>query len=234
MPKSYPPGLGHTPKRSETPKARAASTKRSATSPKRTPKSASTAKKSPQEVAAPPSRGLLPCMVYVVLYHASAAGALVYWHAHEHRVFNGWHVLLAVFCVINAWICICEIALLVCNVEIKRQHAEYASTLGPHVMPSVFLFDRVTVFELFTLRFWSLMWSQYAVLDPSYADTTTFGFCVDIGNGVTTLVPTVLFAIGMTFDILPARVLGMLGLVKFWQAQKTEPSGLGSRVRVQG
>jgi hypothetical protein len=61
------------------------------------------------------------------------------------------------------------------------------------------------------------MWSTYAALDPSYADSTSFGFCVDTGNGFTTLLPSVAFALGMTHPLLPPRWLGMLGLVKFYQ-----------------
>ena len=58
---------------------------------------------------------------------------------------------------------------------------------------------------------------RYAALDPSYADQASFGFCVDVGNGFTTLVPSVLFAVSITSPLLDARHLGMLGLVMFWQ-----------------
>jgi hypothetical protein len=42
-------------------------------------------------------------------------------------------------------------------------------------------------------------------------------FWIDTGNGHVTLLPTILFAMGMTWDVLPARVLGTLGIVYFWQ-----------------
>ena len=86
---------------------------------------------------------------------------------------------------------------------------------------TVFLFEDVSVARLFTLEYWSVMWSTYCALDPSYADTTTFGFCVDIGNGVTTLAPTIIFALGMTWPILPPRWLGMMGLVMHYQVVAT-------------
>ena len=59
--------------------------------------------------------------------------------------------------------------------------------------------------------------SNLAHADPSYADQASFGFCVDVGNGFTTLVPSVLFAVSITSPLLDARHLGMLGLVMFWQ-----------------
>ena len=52
--------------------------------------------------------------------------------------------------------------------------------------------------QLFTLEYWAVMWSTYAALDPSYADTTTFGFNIDIGNGMSMIIPTLIFSIGMT------------------------------------
>lgn len=58
---------------------------------------------------------------------------------------------------------------------------------------------------------------RYATLDPSYAQTGSFGFCVDVGNGFVTLVPTLLFAVSITYPLLDARVLGMIGLLQFYQ-----------------
>lgn len=52
--------------------------------------------------------------------------------------------------------------------------------------------------------------SRYATLDPSYAQQGSFGFCVDVGNGFTTLAPSVLFALSITRPLLDARVLGMV------------------------
>lgn len=191
-PARLPPGLGLTPKS----KARA------------------------QARARPAPPGALPCIAYVVVYHAAAAGALVAWHRSRHAVLSPVHALLAVFCVINAWICVCEIALLVHWATIQRQYAAFAAKFGRGVLPSpIFLLERVALADVLSLKYWAVMWSTYSTLDPSYVDTGTFGFCVDVGNGVTTLVPTVLFALGMTAgaDLAPARWLGMLGLVKFYQ-----------------
>jgi hypothetical protein len=158
------------------------------------------------------------CIVYVVLYHAVFAGVLVIAHVNAHGSFNVLQAVLAIFCAVNAWICVCEIALLAKWKLIQRQHADFEKRLGVGRLPApIFLFEDVPVRRLFTLEYWAVMWSTYAALDPSYVDTTSFGFCVDVGNGIVTLVPTLVFALGMTWPFLAPRMLGMVGLVFFYQ-----------------
>jgi hypothetical protein len=38
-----------------------------------------------------------------------------------------------------------------------------------------------------------------------------------VGNGFVTLLPTILFTLGLTVELMPARVLGMLGLLLNYQ-----------------
>lgn len=195
---AYPPGLGYTP--------------RAASPPPRSPSRYALKDK-------PPSPGGIPCLVYVVAYHALAVGALLVWHYRTHAVINPTQVLLSIFLAINAWICVCEIALLCYPAHIQAESAKFVSAHGAGVLPPVFLFLPVTLRDALSLKYWAVMWSTYASLDPSYVDTTTFGYCVDVCNGVSTLLPTVLFALGMTAQqrLLSARVVGMLGLVSFYQ-----------------
>lgn len=68
------------------------------------------------------------------------------------------------------------------------------------------------------------VWAVYSVFDASYSNRQSFGFFVDVGNGVTTIVPTVLLLVGMTahggggFDLpVSARALGCVGLLTYWQ-----------------
>ena len=68
-----------------------------------------------------------------------------------------------------------------------------------------------------SLTFWSRVWSTYAVYDPSYADKTTFGFWVDAGNGHSTLLPSLLWLVGMTKPLMSGRVFGLIGLLAFYQ-----------------
>lgn len=52
----------------------------------------------------------------------------------------------------------------------------------------------------------------------------TCSFLVDVGNGHVTLVPTVLFALCMTWDLLPARIMGIIGIILMWQMMYGECS----------
>ena len=87
-------------------------------------------------------------------------------------------------------------------------------------LPPIYLFQPVELSELFGLSHWAQMWSDYCALDPSYADSTSFGFCIDVGNGFTTVLPSLAFMVGMTRELMDARWLGMVGLISFYQARR--------------
>ena len=53
--------------------------------------------------------------------------------------------------------------------------------------------------------------------DASYADPKSYGFWIDSGNGFSTLLPGLLFAVGLTYDVLDARLLGVVGILQFYQ-----------------
>lgn len=94
---------------------------------------------------------------------------------------------------------------------------------------------------------WTEVWAYYSVFDRSYCSTESFGYFIDVGNGFSTIVPTVIFLFGMTchgvgFEellletfggsdgslvsyyilsfvsiIFEARTLGIIGFASFWQ-----------------
>lgn len=61
------------------------------------------------------------------------------------------------------------------------------------------------------------MWSTYSLYDPSYSNRESFGFFIDVGNGWTTLLPSALFMWGITYRLLDARLLGLMGCLMFYQ-----------------
>ena len=65
--------------------------------------------------------------------------------------------------------------------------------------------------------FWARLWYEYAYYDPAYADRRSFGFSVDVGNGWSTLVPSLVFLVGMTAGFSSAVVLGLIGVLLFYQ-----------------
>eukprot|EP00967_Tisochrysis_lutea_P086965 scaffold122842_cov40-Tisochrysis_lutea.AAC.2 len=105
---------------------------------------------------------------------------------------------------------------------VAAAHKDHMLKLGPGKLPPVFLFENISLGTMLTAfvpsKYMGVsMWATYATLDESYVQTGSFGFCVDVGNGFTTLIPTVLFAISITNPLMPARILGMMGLIKFYQ-----------------
>ena len=71
--------------------------------------------------------------------------------------------------------------------------------------------------QLFSATFWARLWYEYAFYDPAYADRRSFGFSVDVGNGWWTLVPSVVFLVGMTAPWMSPVALGLLGALLFYQ-----------------
>lgn len=70
---------------------------------------------------------------------------------------------------------------------------------------------------MFTLKFAADIWVDYSHFDSSYADKTTFGYCIDVGNGHITLIPSVLLAWSIVQPIFSAKVTGIMGLLVFYQ-----------------
>ena len=75
----------------------------------------------------------------------------------------------------------------------------------------------VPLVETFSWSFWSRIWSTYALYDDSYANRESYGFWIDVGNGHSTILPSLIWILGMTFEILDPQVLGIIGLLSFYQ-----------------
>lgn len=143
----------------------------------------------------------------------------VWLHQRVHGVYNPTQIGLAFFLVINVLVAWWEIALFVCQDQI---YAEYEATREPYrgreMTRIAEIFARpVPLLKVLSLSQWTTIWSGYSLFDPGYSDRRSFGYNIDVGNGFTTLVPALLFAFGMTFEWLPARVLGIIGIILFWQ-----------------
>jgi len=85
-----------------------------------------------------------------------------------------------------------------------------------------FTYKLPSLFTIFDLKFWSKVWSTYSIYDPSYANKESFGFFVDVGNGWTTIIPSIIWYICITNhdfhkEIFTPFVIGIIGLIKFYQ-----------------
>lgn len=157
----------------------------------------------------------LPVWTWLVLWMAAWVGGAGAAHHAVHGVINGWQLALSAFLAINVLICLWEISLGLRIGEIERWHHDEA---GRRERPrgSVFL-ARVPPGALLSTWLWARIWSEYARYDPSYADRRSFGFAIDVGNGWSTLLPSLFFEVGMTAGMVSPVVLGLVGVVIFWQ-----------------
>ena len=156
----------------------------------------------------------IPYVAVYVLWIAGCTLASSTWHARVHGGVNFWQLALAFFLAVNVVTCIQEICLGLRIGEIERWfHDREARDERPR---GSFWLTPVPVREFFSATFWARMWYEYAYFDPAYADRRSFGFAVDVGNGWSTLVPSLLFLVGMTLWDSPL-VPGLLGALVFYQ-----------------
>ena len=140
-------------------------------------------------------------------------------HYQTHGVLNACQLALAFFLWLNTIIALWELCLWARIDHIEAEHKRLARSYKGREMARVvdFMRTEVPARRLFSPTLWSGIWSSYAVFDDSYASKKSFGFFVDVGNGFTTLVPTLLFLYQMTLGQLPARALGIVGVLLFYQ-----------------
>ena len=156
----------------------------------------------------------------VVLFAVAFGTALpIALHHHFYGVFNPHQIALAFFTWLNVIIALWEICLFLRIDLIEEQHRRFLAEYRGRELDRArdFFATRVPLRRLFSPTLWAELWSTYSVFDDSYADRKSFGFFVDIGNGFSTLIPSLVFLYGMTFEIVPARVLGIVGLLLFYQ-----------------
>ncbi|MEM9178021.1 MAG: hypothetical protein AAGC67_22710 [Myxococcota bacterium] len=156
----------------------------------------------------------VPYLALYTLWILGCTAAFGAWHADVHGSVNPWQVALAFFLAINLVTCVQEICLGLRIGQIERWfHARETHHERPR---GSFWLTPVPIGDLFSATFWARMWYEYAYFDPAYADRKSFGFAVDVGNGWSTLIPSVLFLFGMTLWESPL-VLGLLGALIFYQ-----------------
>lgn len=158
--------------------------------------------------------GLFAVVVVAIL--ASAGVGARYWARGDFDVI---HAVLSLFFSTNLLICYWEACLF-----LKRDYIEARAgywrerrdeTGGTPALE--FLLTKVPLTKILSPTVWADVWATYAQFDDSYADRRTYGFNVDIANGFATPLPTLVLYAAYTFDILPALIAGIIGVMLFWQ-----------------
>jgi len=157
----------------------------------------------------------LPVWAWLSLWMGVWVGGSVATHYAIHGVVNGWQVALAFFLAINLLICVWEISLFFRIADIERWFHRPGEG-EPRPAGNLYT-TPVTLRELASTRRWALVWYGYARYDPSYADRRSFGFAIDVGNGFSTLLPSLFFLVAMSVPLVSPVVLGIVGLLIFYQ-----------------
>ena len=143
----------------------------------------------------------------------------IWLHQRVHGVYSATQIGLAFFLVINVMIAWWEIALFVRQDQIRSEYEAIKEPYRGREMTRIAeIFARpIPLFRVLSFSQWTTIWSSYSLFDPGYSDRRSYGYNIDVGNGFTTLIPATLFAFGMTFEMMPARILGIIGVILFWQ-----------------
>lgn len=158
---------------------------------------------------------LLFAALVVVLFTALGVGIRYGLYGHLNLVY----CVLSLFFSINLLICFWEACLYLGHDQID-QRAEYWQNLHKETgrSPAVaFLGSRVPLEQVFSSAFWVNVWASYSYYDGAYTDRASYGFNVDVANGFTSWIPTLILYAAYTVNFLPAVVVGLIGAMLFWQ-----------------
>lgn len=162
--------------------------------------------------------GYLWCVVYIALFVVGWTSLLIKYHYDLHHLFNKTQICLALFLVINTMICLWEIALFIHIPLIKRNSERLLRKTPSGSLGTLFLFQPLSLRAALSLETWSEIWTVYSLVDTSYANSDSFGWSIDTGNGISALVPSIVLAIGMSnHDLMSPKTLGCIGLASYWQ-----------------
>ncbi len=133
--------------------------------------------------------------------------------------FNLLHAALTLFFAVNLMICYWEWCLFVKRDYIEQRarfwHERWKET--GRAPPVEFLSAKVPLSRLLSTSTWADVWAAYCHIDSSYSDRRTYGYNVDVGNGLTTPLPSLVLFVAYTFALLPAQIAGIIGAMLFWQ-----------------
>lgn len=161
----------------------------------------------------------LPSWVIIIFVLIGLSSLHIFFHFTVHKVFSLHQIMLSSFLVLNLLVNFWEIGLFYTSSIIRKEYLDNREryTSQP-TQAAVDMFNRkVPLKKVFSFKQWTGIWASYCHFDSGYSRRGSFGFNIDIGNGFSTIIPATLFALGMTFEMMPARVLGIIGIAMFWQ-----------------
>ena len=158
-------------------------------------------------------------MYLIIIYLVAATAAATFNQYQTHGSFNIVYILVIFFLSLNLLVNYWELILWYRKDYIKEKgdqyYSEHQDDKGLPMMN--FLQSKTTFSNMFSTKHWADAWIGYSLFDRSYANHKSFGFAADVGNGLSTLIPSLLLHVGFTYHFLDANVLGMIMLAAMWQ-----------------
>ena len=163
---------------------------------------------------------MIKVYLFLILWVLISTGIPIYYHI-EKWGFNWLQACMSFFLGLNFLICLWEVSL---GYHITTIHKEYTLLLRKYkknpfeAIMKLFMHD-ITINEICCGKFWSKIWSHYSLYDPSYSNRESFGFFIDVGNGWSMMVPTLLMLYTMTYDInnISPIAIGVIGIISNYQ-----------------
>ena len=121
---------------------------------------------------------------------------------------------------LNILIAICEILLGYHISNIQQDYKGFKEQYKGREIQAVWAYLFLSIPNPFDGRAWSKMWSTYSLYDPSYQNQESFGFFIDVGNGLTTIPPCLLWNYVLAFPkttLVSPLLVGCIGIACYWQ-----------------
>lgn len=120
------------------------------------------------------------------------------------------------FLCLNFIVCLWELCLCYRYSLIHSTHQKRVKDGQTKRIPVV-VFRSMELGEIFSSSFWSNIWIDYARFDPAYSDSKSAGYNIDVGNGHSTLLPTLFLMWSMVNPLAGPKTTGIVGIMAYWQ-----------------
>ncbi|CAM9445434.1 unnamed protein product [Choristocarpus tenellus] len=123
---------------------------------------------------------------------------------------------LLLFLCINLLICLWELCLCYRYDLIRSTYLKRKKDGNTESLPIV-IFRGMGLKDVFSPNFWANIWIDYSRFDEGYSDKKTFGYCIDVGNGFSTLLPNIFLMLSIIKPPTGPKVTGIVGLLTLYQ-----------------
>lgn len=166
-----------------------------------------------------PATKTAPAFIIILTVLIGLTGLHALLHFAVHGVFNLHQLIITAFLVLNLLVNFWEIGLYFTGDQVREHYLtnKHRYEGNPKEPAAEFFKYRIPLQEAFSFKHWVGVWASYCYFDSGYSRRGSFGFNIDVGNGFSTILPAGIFALGISLEWLPPKVLGIIGVAMFWQ-----------------